>query len=181
MKRTAMIAATALITVCVYAARAEWVGGTGSAPDTVTYRATAPRADHVGGTVGAPNAVTERTASFSWESDYDTALAKAKKDKKLVMVDVYTDWCGWCKVLDRDTFSNKDVQAKLAKDFVAVKINPEKSQKNRRIEQQLGRAGFYPHIYLLDVNGKQLDEIPGFVPADRFAQQLDDAIKKSAK
>jgi len=118
---------------------------------------------------------------LNWESDYDTALDKAKKDKKLIMVDVYTDWCGWCKRLDSDTYSNKIVQETLAKSFVMVKINPEKNQKNRQTEQQLGRMGYYPHIYLLDANGKQLVEIAGFVTADQFVQQLDAAIKKSAK
>ena len=180
MKRTAMITAAVLIAVCIHAARAEWVGGTGT-PNTVTVRTAAPHTDHTGGTVAAPNTVTESAASLNWESDYDTALDKAKKGKKLVMVNVYTDWCGWCKRLDKTTYSDKTVQETLARSFVVVKINPEKSQKNRQIEQQLGRMGFYPHIYLLDANGRQLVEIPGFIPADQFVQQLDAAVKKSAK
>ena len=177
MKRTAMIMATALITVCMHAARAEWGGGTGSAPDTVTARTVAPRADHVGGTAVAPNAVTQRTASLNWESDYDTALDKAKKDKKLVMVDVYTDWCGWCKKLDKTTYSDKTVQETLVKNFVTLKINPEKSQKNAALAKQFGARG-YPHIVFLDDSGKKISEIRGYVSADEFTKRLDQILKK---
>ncbi|MGD0016752.1 MAG: thioredoxin family protein [Verrucomicrobiia bacterium] len=181
MKRFALIVAIMVVTSCAHVTRTTRVDGTGSAPDTVTARAAAPLAGHTGETVGATNAATEHTASLNWESDYETALDKAKKDKKLVMLDVYTDWCGWCKILDRDTFSDEIVQEMLMRSFVAVKINPEKSQKNRQIEQQLGRVGLYPHIYLIDANGRQLVEIPGFVPAKQFVQQLDAAVKESAK
>ena len=48
-----------------------------------------------------------------WQTDYDKSLAKAKEEKKLVMVDLYTDWCGWCKRLDKDTYSDKSVETKL--------------------------------------------------------------------
>ena len=78
---------------------------------------------------------------MTWEQDYKAGLERAKKDKKLVMVDMYTDWCGWCKKLDKDTFSDKDVADKLAKDFVAVKLNPEKSPKGAKLAKQFGTTG----------------------------------------
>ena len=179
MKRTAMITAAALIAACMYAARAEWVGGTGT-PDTVTVRTTAPRADQTGGTVVAPNTATESTASLNWESDYDTALDKAKKNKKLVMVDVYTDWCGWCKRLDKTTYSDKTVQETLARSFVTVKINPEKSKKNAALAKQFGTRG-YPHIVFLDDSGKKISDIIGYQSAALFQNSLNDVLKKAGK
>ena len=65
-------------------------------------------------------------SAVDWEHNYDAGLERAKKDKKLVMVDMYTDWCGWCKKLDRDVYADAKVSEKLARNFVAVKINPEK-------------------------------------------------------
>jgi thiol:disulfide interchange protein len=141
---------------------------------------TAPRADHTGGTTVAPTTATERTVSFNWESDYDTALQKAKKDKKLVMVDVYTDWCGWCKRLDKTTYSDKAVQETLAKGFVAVKINPEKSSKSAALAKQFGTRG-YPHIVFLDDSGKKIAEISGYQPAAVFQNSLNDVLKKAGK
>ncbi len=119
-------------------------------------------------------------AGVDWEHNYDTALEKAKKDKKLVMVDVYTDWCGWCKKLDRDTYSQKDVQTKLAKEFISLKINPETDTKNAKLAKQFGTRG-YPHIVFLDAEGKKLSEIGGYLPAKGFLQRLNEVTEKAQK
>ena len=109
---------------------------------------------------------------IDWQKNYDSALEQAKKEKKLVLVDIYTDWCGWCKKLDRDTYSDKDVQAKLAKDFVAVKINPEKSSAGQKLQQQFGARG-YPYLAFVNADGKKLSQIGGYVDAATFLKQLE--------
>ena len=112
-----------------------------------------------------------------WEKNYDDGLAQAKKDKKFVLVDIYTDWCGWCKKLDKDVYSQKEVGERLAKDFVAIKLNPEKSAKNKKIVQTFEVSGF-PTILFLNSDGKQVGKIGGYVPADEFIRQLDAVVKK---
>ncbi len=52
-------------------------------------------------------------------------FAKAKKEKKILVVDVYTDWCYWCKVMDKQTYENASIVKKMKKYCVAVKFNPE--------------------------------------------------------
>ena len=47
------------------------------------------------------------------------------KNPKPILLDVYTDWCGWCKVMDRETYSNDNVADYLNKNFYAVKFNAE--------------------------------------------------------
>ena len=125
-------------------------------------------------------AVRVTGAELQWQNDYDKALATAKTDKKIVMVDVYTDWCGWCKKLDKDVYANAEVKAKLAKDFVPLKINPEKSKKNLELARSFGTRG-YPHIVFLDASGKKISEIGGYVPADKFAQTLASLTQKPGK
>lgn len=61
---------------------------------------------------------------INWMS-MDEALAAQAKNPKKIFVDMYTSWCGPCKMLDRDTFSNKDVIAFVNKNFYAVKFNAE--------------------------------------------------------
>nr|MBP7512354.1 DUF255 domain-containing protein [Bacteroidia bacterium] len=58
---------------------------------------------------------------YKWNEGYPVA----QKDGKLILVDAYTDWCGWCKKMDRDTYSNPDIIKKLNKHFVVIKFNPE--------------------------------------------------------
>lgn len=117
-------------------------------------------------------------ADVKWEHNYDDALKQAKTEKKIVVVDVYTDWCGWCKKLDKDVYSDKDVQAKLSKDFIAVKLNPEKSAANAKVAKSFGVRGF-PYIAFLDADGKKLSEISGYVPAAQFLKALEEAAPKS--
>ena len=115
-------------------------------------------------------------AEVDWQKSYADALAKAKKEKKLVLVDVYTDWCGWCKKLDKDTYSDKDVQAKLAKDFVAVKVNPETSDEGKKLQEQFSIRGF-PYLLFVDGDGKKVAEIVGYKPAAAFLTRLEEITK----
>jgi len=119
-------------------------------------------------------------AAVDWAQNYKSALERAGKEKKLLMVDLYADWCGPCKMLDRLTFSNADVQAALSKDFVAVKVNIEGSKENRDLAIQLN-TGTIPHIVFFDSGGKKLSEIVGFVPADQFRDELRKATEIAAK
>ncbi len=119
-------------------------------------------------------------AGVAWEQNYDAALAKAKKEKKLVMVDVYTDWCGWCKKLDKDTYGQKDVETKLTKEFISVKINPEKSSQNAKLAKQFGTHG-YPHIVFLDAEGQKLSEIGGYLAPKDFLSRLNEVTEKAQK
>ena len=123
---------------------------------------------------------TTAFGAVDWEQDYDLGLAKAKKDKKLVMVDLYTDWCGWCKKLDKDTYSNKDVADKLTKDFIAVKVNPEKSPKGAKLAKQFGTRGF-PHIVFLSADGNKVSEIGGYLPPKEFLKRLETVSEQAAK
>ena len=56
---------------------------------------------------------------------FEEAVAKSGKKEKPIFIDVYTNWCGWCKVMDRNTFSQPDIIKKINKDFYAVKFNAE--------------------------------------------------------
>lgn len=61
---------------------------------------------------------------ISW-MDFNKGYALAKKKNKILLVDVYTEWCGWCKKMDRDAYAKSNIIEAVSKDFVAVKFNPE--------------------------------------------------------
>jgi uncharacterized protein YyaL (SSP411 family) len=56
---------------------------------------------------------------------FNEGYTKAKAENKLMLIDIYTEWCGWCKQMDKTTYSNADVIKLVNKDFIAIKLNPE--------------------------------------------------------
>ncbi len=57
----------------------------------------------------------QEVAWLSWNEA--ATLAETDKNPKKIFVDVYTDWCGWCKKMDKDTFQNGEVAAYMEKNF----------------------------------------------------------------
>lgn len=58
---------------------------------------------------------------YSWED----GLAKAIKEDKMILVDVYTNWCGYCIKMDKETYAKDTIQKIVNADFIPIKINPE--------------------------------------------------------
>ena len=73
--------------------------------------------------VSAPPRVDEGNP-VKWMT-FEQAVEKSKIEKRPVFIDVYTDWCGWCKVMDKKTYSNKNVSSYVQEKFYAVKIDAE--------------------------------------------------------
>ena len=65
-----------------------------------------------------------RTTKIEW-TDFEGAIDKNAKDKKLIFIDVYTGWCGWCKKMDQSTFVEPEVVEYMNKYFYAVKMDAE--------------------------------------------------------
>jgi thioredoxin-related protein len=127
-----------------------------------------------------PSAPVEKT---KWLS-LDEAAQQLQKEKRPVLIDLYTDWCGWCKVMDKRTYANKQVSAYLAQKFYPVKIDAEgKNQikwnsKVYRFNEQYRTNDFalyltggnlsYPTTVIIPANGDQPQAIPGFLGPKDF-------------
>jgi thiol:disulfide interchange protein len=109
-----------------------------------------------------------------WESDLGSALARASAENKVVMVDFYTTWCGWCRKLDETTFADAGVKRALAS-VVPVRLDAEGT--GRAAAARYGISG-YPTIIFLDPNGREVGRIPGYLPADAFLQELQDVLRQ---
>src|SRR5689334_6382897 len=76
-------------------------------------------------TAGSAQTAKEKDkAELSWKP-FETGFAKAQTENKKVLLDVYTDWCGWCKRLDKDVYSDKRVISYLTQHYYVVKLNAE--------------------------------------------------------
>jgi thioredoxin-related protein len=65
-----------------------------------------------------------RRQELSWMS-LDEATGKLQKEQRPILIDLYTTWCGWCKQMDKKTYSNKQVAQYLQDKFYPVKVDAE--------------------------------------------------------
>jgi thioredoxin-related protein len=107
---------------------------------------------------------------------FDEGMQKAKDENKQVLVDVYTDWCSWCKVMDEKTYTDPGVVTILNQKFVLIKLNPEKdgpvmfggkSYNADQFAQGIGVNG-YPATAFFESNDKMITLVPGYLKADEF-------------
>jgi thioredoxin-related protein len=122
-----------------------------------------------------------------WMSLEEAYIAVQKEPRKIV-IDVFTGWCGWCKVMDQKTFSEAKVAEYVNKNFYAVKLDAEQkeditlgSQKYSFVVQ--GQGGYhqaaaglmggkmsYPTIVYLDEKFNLIQAVPGYQDAKQFHQ-----------
>lgn len=111
--------------------------------------------------------VLPQAYAINWKYNFEDALKSAKSQQKPVMIDFYTDWCGWCKKLDSDTYSDPKVRA-VAEKFVCVKIDAEKESA---LTSKYGVQGF-PTIIFLSKDGNVISKITGYLPPDKFLANI---------
>ena len=111
---------------------------------------------------------------ISWQQNVDTAFQLARKDHRLVMVDFYTTWCEYCKLLDHTTYTDPAIRS-LARRFVPLKANPEKDIAAARLSKEVGVSGF-PFILFVSPAGNVVSYINGYEPAPQFARYMRAAL-----
>lgn len=77
---------------------------------------------------------------------FEEALALQKKEPKKIMMDVYTNWCGPCKLLDKNTFQNPDVAKYVNDNYYAVKFDGEGNETIKYKDRQYANKGFKPEL-----------------------------------
>jgi len=118
----------------------------------------------------------------------DEVLEQVAQAPKKILIDVYTDWCGWCKVMDRNTFSDPKIAAYMNKHFYSVKLNAEQRAPivfgdrtwNYMNEQRVhelaaallqGKMG-YPSIVYMDEKGQLLSVVASYMQPDALLPVL---------
>ncbi len=145
----------------------------------------------------APAPKKQDLTKMPWASLGDVeALMKANPKK--IVVDVYTDWCGPCKMMDRNTFSNPEIISLMGDNFYPVKFNAEgpdpitymgKEYTNpQHVPNKRGRNGRhqlanlfpvrgYPSLVVLDEQFKIINTITGYRTPEQLKGELAQYMK----
>lgn len=124
---------------------------------------------------------------INWLSfEQAVALQEQEGHTKKMFIDVYTDWCGWCKKMDKNTFQNPEVAAYMKANFYMVKLDGEGKEPipfrgNNFKFVASGRSGYhelaasllqgkmsYPTVVFLDENMNMLSPVPGYLTPEPF-------------
>lgn len=112
---------------------------------------------------------------------YGEALERAAKEDKHVLIDFYTTWCGWCKVMDNKTYTDPAVVGLLNAHFLIAKVNAESGRKfpvrdmqmsGQELATQFGVRSF-PMTAFLMPDGTKIANLPGYIPAEKFTKVLE--------
>jgi len=121
---------------------------------------------------------------------FEEAIAANEKNPKMILVDVYTDWCGWCKKMDKETFTDPQVIAHFQKNFYAVKLNAEDTNRSFQFmgktftEAQMAasmRVNSYPNFVVIEPSLQNIAQLPGYREPAAFLAGLAELIDKAFK
>ena len=112
-------------------------------------------------------------APIPWDTSYAHAVATARQRGQPVLVDFEAEWCGWCKLMDKETYGNAAVQAALS-NVVCVKVDTDRDTDVAQAYQ----VSSMPRTVLIDERGRIIGDQSGYMPADRFLPWLRDALAR---
>jgi len=121
-----------------------------------------------------------------WQTDFEAAKAKAKAEKKLLLVDFTgSDWCGWCIKLKQEVFDKEAFKTEAPKQFVCVELDfphnkelsKELKEQNAKLSDQYKVPGF-PTVIVMDPEGEVIART-GYRPGgpEEYVKQLGDFVK----
>lgn len=100
--------------------------------------------------------------------DYDQGKKKAKVTNKPIFLNFYAKWCGYCRKMENETFSDRTVANVLQDSFVPIRVN---SDRQPRISASFGVRGL-PYFWFLTAKSEKIAALPGYIPKDMFLKYL---------
>lgn len=110
------------------------------------------------------------------EATIEQVMAMAQSKNKIVFIDFYTTWCGPCKWMDENVFSNQEVVSIYNKKFISYKVDAEDFEGvNTALHY---RINAYPTLVFVKPTGEVLHRVEGMMPLESFLQVTNDVLEE---
>lgn len=120
---------------------------------------------------------TVQTHAFPGIKNWDEVVAKATADNKCIMVDLSTEWCYWCKVMDKKQFRDTEILALMNPKLNSYMLDAEKDSIGQLLKLKFGIAT-YPSFLFFTPHGEFLETWAGSMPKNFWIQYIKDSIDK---
>jgi thiol-disulfide isomerase/thioredoxin len=111
----------------------------------------------------------------AWHTRLEPALAEARETGHPILVDLYAEWCGWCKRLDREVFSSTRFAEYTEEDFVLLRVDVEDEGEGTWLQERLGAVSL-PTLAILDADLVRLGTVRGYHTLQLFLLRIDRAL-----
>jgi thioredoxin-related protein len=107
-------------------------------------------------------------------ADLKAAVSQARTENKRILLEVGGEWCVYCRILNKTILDNEELARRLHGSFVIVKVNFSDEVKNEAFLSQYPKIPSYPHLFVLDKDGKLLlSQTPDdFLKDDKYVPAL---------
>ena len=95
------------------------------------------------------------------EANWANAIAEAKKQKKMIFIDAYTSWCGPCRMLKQNTFTDKVAGDYFNKHFINIALDMEKGDGLAFAQKY--QVAAYPTLFIMDAEEKSVTTSEGYI------------------
>lgn len=116
-------------------------------------------------------------APEGWLTDLGEAVKQARAKDARILVDLYADWCGWCKVLEREVFTDERFQKYVKEqNFVLLHVDTEDGAEGTALQARYD-ANSLPTTLILDADMVKVGQIGGYAPTPEFIAHIDTQLR----
>lgn len=122
----------------------------------------------ISGCYTSQNMSHDSHSSISWQTWSTDVFAKAKEENRLVILDLKSNWCHWCHVMEQTTYEDGDVVKIIDEHYIPVRVDQDSNPALANRYRQYG----WPATIVFTADGKEILKNRGYIPPQRMSKLL---------